>query len=481
MITLKRLFLAALLLLSFLAGPVAAQSGNNAPAVAPEFRMTAGEAPQAVHLTMGKSLILRSERNVTRVSLASPDNADMVLISPRQIYLTGKKPGTTNLTLWAGDHILAVYDLDVVPDVTQLKRMLHTVLPREAGIQVLSSGESVTLTGSVSSASNLSTALSLAESSAPGHVVNLLRVGGVQQVMLEVRVAEMSRSVLKRLGFNFNFQMGDEIFYSFLNRLTYLNENGDLILSDNVNMAGTTSSFGGHLSSFVDALRANGLVKILAEPNLICLSGQTAEFLAGGEVPIPVPQGLGTVAIEYKPFGVGLKFTPTVLDSGSINIKVEPEVSDLDYTKAVTVNSYTIPAISTRRASTAVELGNGQSFAIAGLIKDTLRENANKIPGIGELPVLGALFRSNDFQKNETELVIIITPHLVKPLNMAKQTLPTDGFQEPDDFEFYMLGRITGRDSKTPRETMPRPKASENQPAPQSAGFDGEFGHIMPK
>lgn len=396
MITLRRLFLAALMILSLLAGNLAAQA-------APEFRIIAGEAPQAVRLTMGKSLILNSDRPVSRVSLASPEQADLVLISPRQIYLTGKKPGTTNLTLWAGERVLTVYDLEVVPDVTQLKRMLHTVLPRESGIQVLSSGNSVTLNGTVTSTTNLSTALSLAEASAPGHVVNLLRVGGVQQVMLEVRVAEMSRSVLKRLGFNFRFEMGDEIFYSFLNRLTYLDDQGKLILSDNVGLAGTTSSFGGHLSSFVDALRSNGLAKVLAEPNLICLSGQSAEFLAGGEIPVPIPQGLGTVGIEYKPFGVGLKFTPTVLDSGTINIKVEPEVSDLDYTKAIVINSFTIPAISTRRASTSVELGNGQSFAIAGLIKDTLRENANKIPGIGELPVLGALFRSNDFQKNESD------------------------------------------------------------------------------
>ncbi|WP_027175849.1 type II and III secretion system protein family protein [Desulfovibrio aminophilus] len=465
----------------FTAALVLALCWTQAAHAGPGFRILATEAPQAVQLVAGKSLILNSDSDIARISLAAPEQAELVLISPRQIYITGKKTGTTNLTLWGpGDRVNAVYDLEVVPDVTQLKHMLHTVLPSEAGIRVLSSGESVTLSGSVSSATNLATALSLAEASAPGKVVNLLRVGGVQQVMLEVRVAEMSRSVMKRLGFNFRFMSGDEILYSFLNRLTYLDEEGALTLSNNVGIAGTTSvgSAGNSLSYFVDALKANGLIKILAEPNLICLSGQTAEFLAGGEVPIPVPQGLGTVGIEYKPFGVGLKFTPTVLDSGTINIKVEPQVSDLDYSRAVTVNSFNVPSITSRRASTTVELGNGQSFAIAGLIKDSLRENMNKFPVLGDVPVLGSLFRSSDFQKNESELIIIITPHLVKPLDVAKQSLPTDGFREPDDYEFYMLGLVEGRGSGS-GVAGSAPKAKS--PSGRAEGFDGEFGHMLPR
>ncbi|HBR05567.1 MAG TPA: pilus assembly protein CpaC [Desulfovibrio sp.] len=447
----------------------------------PQFRILASEAPQAVQIISGKSLILSSEQNISRVSLAAPEQAEMVLLSPRQIYLTGKKTGVTNLTLWGpGDRVMSVYDLEIVPDVTQLKHMLHTVLPGEPNIKVLSSGNSVTLSGEVSSATNLATALALGEAAAPGKLVNLLRVGGVQQVMLEVRVAEMSRSVTKRLGFNFQFISGNDIIYSFLNNLTSLDDDGRTVLTDNVNIAGQSSLGGGSsLNYFVDALKANGLLKILAEPNLVCLSGQAAEFLAGGEVPIPVPQGLGTVGIEYKSFGVGLKFTPTVLDSGTINIKVEPEVSDLDYSRAITVSSYIVPSITSRRASTTVELGNGQSFAIAGLIKDSMRENVNKFPVIGDVPVLGALFRSSDFQKNESELIIIVTPHLVKPLDMAKQTLPTDGYQEPDDFEFYLLGLMEGRGSKPAAATGMGPAAPAS--GAQAAGFDGDFGHIMPR
>lgn len=446
----------------------------------PQFRILASEAPQTVQIISGKSLILSSEQNISRVSLAAPEQAEMVLLSPRQIYLTGKKTGVTNLTLWgAGDRVMSVYDLEIVPDVTQLKHMLHTVLPGEPNIKVLSSGNSVTLSGEVSSATNLATALALGEASAPGKLVNLLRVGGVQQVMLEVRVAEMSRSVTKRLGFNFQYISGNDIVYSFLNNLTSLDDEGVTQLTDNVNIAGQHTSGGSTLNYFVDALKANGLLKILAEPNLVCLSGQSADFLAGGEVPIPVPGGLGTVGIEYKPFGVGLKFTPTVLDSGTINIKVEPEVSELDYSRAITVSSYTVPSISSRRASTTVELGNGQSFAIAGLIKDSMRENVNKFPVIGDVPVLGALFRSSDFQKNESELIIIVTPQLVKPLDMAKHTLPTDGYQEPDDFEFYLLGLMEGSGSKPAAATGMGPAAQA--PGAQAAGFDGDFGHIMPR
>ncbi len=445
-------------------------------------RVIASDAPQALQMVVGKSVILKSEQAVSRVSLAAPDQADIVLISPHQIYLTGKKAGSTNVTLWSsGDRIMNVYDLDIVPDVNQIKRMLHTVLPNETGIHVLPTGGSVTLSGSVSSAPNMATALSLAEANAPGKVMNLLKVGGVQQVMLEVRVAEMSRSVMKRFGFNFTFMDGSSLLQTFLNRLTHLDDEGALVLSDNVNIAGTASLGGTSLSYFIDALKANGLLKILAEPNLVCLSGQSADFLAGGEVPIPVPSGLGTTTIEYKPFGVGLKFTPTVLDSGIINIKVEPEVSELDYTRAVTLDSFNVPAISTRRASTVVELGSGQSFAIAGLIKDSLRENVHTFRMLGDLPVLGSLFRSSDFQKNESELIIIVTPHLAKPLDMARQTLPTDGFKEPDDYEFYMLGLLESRDSKPGNRASALPSATTAPASSGTAGFDGEFGHIMPK
>lgn len=448
-------------------------------AQAQDMTILGAESAKVVELSVGKSVVLRTARDCSRVSLASPEAADVVPLSPRQIYLTGKKPGLTTLTLWGHDgQIMAIYSLEVIPDLTQLKRMLHTVLPNETGIQVLSTGGSVTLAGGVSSPVNLATALSLAEAAAPGgKVVNLLRVGGVHQVMLEVRVAEMSRSLMKRLGVNFNYIKGQDVFYSFLNQLTSLDPTkGLLTLSPHVSAAFTTTSNGVSWSGFIDALKADGLVKVLAEPNLICLSGESASFLAGGEIPVPIPQGLGTISVEFKPFGVGLSFTPTVLSSGKINIRVQPEVSELDFTNAVSIGGFTVPAFSTRKASTVVELGNGQSFAIAGLIKDTLRENANKLPVLGDIPVLGTLFRSTDFQKNESELIIIVTPHLAKPLDMAGQTLPTDGFKEPTDWEFYALGLLESREQggAAPARTRPLPQ-------PGGAGFDGDFGHALPR
>jgi pilus assembly protein CpaC len=221
---------------------------------------------------------------------------------------------------------------------------------------------------------------------------------------------------------------------------------------------------------FIDALKEEGLLKVLAEPTLITLSGKTANFLAGGEFPIPVPQSSGsggtTITIEYKPFGVGLNFTPTVLSNKKINMLVAPEVSDLDFSNALTTSGFVVPSITTRRVSTVIELADGQSFAIAGLLKDNVRQSVSKFPLLGDIPVLGALFRSTSFEKNESELIVIVTAHLVKPLDMAKQTLPTDAYVEPSDLEFYLLGSMEGRGKPNPVK---------------GSGLEGQFGHILPK
>jgi pilus assembly protein CpaC len=249
---------------------------------------------------------------------------------------------------------------------------------------------------------------------------------------------------------------------------------------DNVNWLMRFTAAGATWTGVIDALKENGLTKVLAEPTLITLSGRSASFLAGGEFPIPVPQssgGIGSViTIEYKTFGVGLNFTPTVLGNGKINMMVNPEVSDLDFTRAVSIQGFIIPSINTRRVSTVIELGDGQSFAVAGLLKDDVREVVKKFPLLGDIPVLGALFRSTSFQKNETELVIIVTPHLVKPIDMAKQTLPTDAYIEPDDFEFYLLGSLEGRGKK---DTAKSPAASVPG-LKKGSGLEGDFGYMKP-
>jgi pilus assembly protein CpaC len=444
-------------------------------------------------LVVGKSTVLKSEEAVKRISIADPTVADFVLISPSEIYITGKAAGTTNMTLWRARGDYRVFDLDVGFDVSRLKQQLNEILPEENDLRVTATQGAITLSGRVSSAANLSQAVSLARAYVPAEddnggggdtdkpkVINLVEVRGVQQVMLEVRVAEMQRSLAKRMGVNFNYLTESGKFgISQLGNLTELVAPDDsnlglpgliapfaTLVSPNVNAILRFSSNGTTWTGFIDALKADGLVKVLAEPTLIALSGQEANFLAGGEFPVPVPQGLGTVAIEYREFGVGLTFKPTVLSDNKINIEVAPEVSELDFSTAVQFSGFIVPGLSTRRARTVVELADGQSFAIAGLLRDTARDAMSKYPLLGDLPILGVLFRSRSFQRNETELVIIATPRLVKPLDTARQPLPTDFYRMPNDMEFYVLGMMEGQGG---------------QPTDGLQGdLDGDFGHAMP-
>ncbi len=429
-----------------------------------------------VEIFSGKSIILQSDLPIKRISIANPEIADFLLLSSKQVYLTGKTAGATNLTLWQNDSILAIYDLEVVYDITGLKQRMNQVLPEEKELQVLATNDSVTLAGKVTSSASLSQAVNLAEAYAPeGKVQNLVEVGGVHQVMLEVRVSEISRSLTRRLGINLFYNRGGEFGVSTLGGLADLvvPRKAELLtgplgwqVSQAVNAFFRFNSGSSTWTGLIDALREDGLVKVLAEPTLITLSGKQATFLAGGEFPIPVPQGLGTVAIDYKEFGVGLVFTPTVLSKDKISIDVSPEVSELDFTTAVLLEGFVVPGLRTRRTSTTIELADGQSFAIAGLLRDSVRSVVQKYPLLGEIPILGALFQSKQFQKEESELVIIVTPHLVKPLDVAKQSLPTDSYTDPNDAEFYFGGMLEGKNNNAAQET---------------GSLDGEFGHELPE
>jgi len=440
-------------------------------------------SPQRLSLTVGKSIIIQSPGPVRRVSLVSPEIADAMVLTTQQIYVTGKAPGITNLTLWGVDNkVIAFLDLEISPDISRLKEMLHRILPDEKDIKVSTTHDHITLSGTISSSTNLANVLALAGPYAPldeekkPKIINLLEVAGVHQVMLEVRVSEISRSLLRRLGINFNYisSSGNNLGLSLLNRLTTLPATGfpssGIGVSEAVNAIFRFIGQDTTWTLFIDAMKEEGLLKVLAEPTLITLSGKTANFLAGGEFPIPIPQTTGaggaTITIEYKPFGIGLNFTPTVLSNKKINMLVAPEVSELDFSNALTTSGFVVPALTTRRVSTVIELADGQSFAIAGLLKDDVREIVSKFPLLGDIPILGALFRSSTFRRNETELIVIVTPHLVKPLDMAKQTLPTDSYVEPDDFEFYLLGNLEGRKKINPVK---------------GSGLEGNFGHILPK
>jgi len=438
-------------------------------------------SPQRLSLTVGKSIIIQSPGRVRRVSLVSPEIADAMVLTTHQIYVTGKAPGITSLTLWGVDNkVIALLDLEISPDISRLKEMLHRILPDEKDIKVSTTHDHITLSGTISSSTNLANVLALAGPYAPldeekkPKIINLLEVAGVHQVMLEVRVSEISRSLLRRLGFNFAYiTSGNNFGISLLNQLASLpagSPAGGIEASSAINAIFRFVSNGTTWTVLIDALKEEGLLKVLAEPTLITLSGKTANFLAGGEFPIPVPQSVAaggtTITIEYKPFGVALNFTPTVLSNKKINMVVAPEVSELDFSNALTTSGFVVPSITTRRVSTVIELADGQSFAIAGLLKDDVREIVSKFPLLGEIPILGALFRSSTFRRNETELIVIVTPHLVKPLDMAKQTLPTDAYVEPDGFEFYLLGRLEGKGKAHPVK---------------GSGLEGQFGHIVPK
>jgi pilus assembly protein CpaC len=425
-----------------------------------------------IDVVAGKSVVLKSIERVKRVSIADPAIANFVLTSPKEIYITGRTAGITNMTLWQEKGGYSIYDIEVGIDLSRLKQQIHQILPAEKDLVVTATHDSITLLGRVSSSANLSHALAVARAYAPeGKVHNLAEVRGVQQVMLEVRVAEMQRNLVRRLGVNFNYFTQSGKFG--INKLAGLTEldgsklDGSILVSPAVNALFRFNWSSATWTGFIDALKADGLIKILAEPTLIALSGQNAYFLAGGEYPVPVPQGLGTVAIEYKSFGVGLSFTPTVLANNKINMKVAPEVSELDFSNAIQFSGLVVPGLSTRKAETVVELADGQSFAIAGLLRDTVRDAIEKFPLLGDIPILGALFRSRSFQKNETELVIIVTPHLVKPLDLQKQPLPTDFYVEPNDREFYILGLMEGQES--------------GRSGRMKGELDGEFGHAMPK
>jgi len=442
--------------------------------------------PQAVPLAVGKSMVVRTAQPAARVSVADEGIAGVVVLSPQQVYITGKKPGGTTLTLWnAAGAITQVYDIQVTPDLAQLKEMLHRVLPDEKDIMVMAVGESITLAGTVRSSAGMTTALDMARLYAPDKVTNLMQVGGVHQVMLEVKVAEMRKTVLERLGIDLTYAWNNDFAFTMLSQLFTLDSQKGVvdvgpsaaIPSTNVNGMFRITSGQVNLMGFLDVLKQNGLVKVLAEPTLICRSGENADFLAGGEIPIPVPQGLGTVAIEYKKYGVTLGFTPTVVSDKLISMRVSPEVSELDYANVIEINGFTIPAISTRRAATTVELADGQSFAVAGLLRDEVRENIKKYPVLGDVPLLGTLFRSSNWQKNETELVIIVTPRLAKPLDGATAKLPTDGFREPTEFEFFLQGKMEG---EAPAITAPAAYTPARSPADAPSGMEGEFGHVLP-
>jgi len=391
----------------------------------------------ALELEVSKGRLVRLSRPAATVFVADPEVANIQVKSPSLIYLLGKATGET--TLFAVDtkeRVLANINVRVVHNLDRLTRLIDQFYPGSE-IRVASISGNLVLDGLVTSATTAEDVRRLAVSFAgdENRIINRLGVAAPNQVNLRVRVAEVSRDVDKQLGFNWSI-LGSIGGFSL--GLATTNPFASTVTQHTLNAAFNRGNW--DFNTVIDALEQEGLVSVMAEPNLTALSGETASFLAGGEFPILVPDSDGRVTIDFKKFGVSLAFTPTLLGEDRVNLHVRPEVSQLSSTNAVTLNGFVIPSLTTRRAETTVELGSGQSFAIAGLLQNNVNHDISKFPGLGDVPVLGGLFKSDRFQRDESELVIIITPYIVKPVSRRKLAAPTDGLVPPHDIERLIVG-----------------------------------------
>jgi pilus assembly protein CpaC len=386
-------------------------------------------------VTVAKSETIRFDKTIGDVVVGSSDIVDVIPMTSRSVYVLGKKIGTTNLTLFdENKDFIGVIDLVVAYDLESLQLKLREVMPHE-WITVRDLNGRVMLSGNLADAVAVTKALAVAEQYAPASVTSALTVRSPQQVMLEVRFVEATRSAGRELGLNVSAVVKGVTAQTGLGLATGSFPFGTILTS-------LLSSGNDQIDVLLDALERNGTVRTLAEPNLVALSGDKASFLAGGEFPFPVASDDNKITIEFKKFGVGLVFTPTVLADKLINVKIEPEVSQLDTTRTLRLADIEIPSLTVRRANTTVELRDGQSFAIAGLLQTTNAKTLAQLPWIGDVPVLGALFRSASYQRSETDLVIIVTPRLVRPTDApVKLVTPLDDRVPGNDADFFLEGK----------------------------------------
>ncbi|SDI67220.1 type II and III secretion system protein family protein [Lutimaribacter saemankumensis] len=475
----EKLLKAAVTGFALAAMPLAMTSTAQAETIRVVKRGTASD----LNVPMNRAVVVESEIPFAELSIANPSIADISSLSDRTIYVLGKSPGLTTLSIFdANGQLITNVDVRVAADVSEFKERIRQIMPGEK-IEVRTANDGIVLSGTVSSTAKMERALELAERYAPERVSNLMTVGGVQQVMLKVRFAEMERNVSKSLSASLA-----------LNGSTL---GGDLGVSGGTNTAAnavsqqnslagtipqTSEQNGAMLFGFnagsvevgvlLEALESKGVIRTLAEPNLTALSGQEAKFLAGGEYPVPVSQSDGRVTVAFKPFGIELNFIPRVLDDKLINLELEAAVSELDPTRGFELNAFKIDAFKRRETSTTVELRDGESFAIAGLLKDDFRDLNGQVPWLGDIPVLGALFRSAEYQRSQSELVIIITAHLVTPTRGEALSLPTDRVKPPSEKDLFLYGRV--QNSTGGQRQL---KGAAGEVAKQD--FKGSYGYVM--
>ncbi len=457
---------------------------------------------QEIVLSIGRGELVTVPGNMADIFVANEGIADVQVKSQRQLFVMGLSGGVTTIyaSNAAGDIIWSA-DVRVGSNIDSVDQMLALAMP-EAHIQVSTMGSNtVLLTGTVAAPEDAAEAERLVSAfvGTGSNVVSRLRMATPLQVNLRVRFAEVSRSLVRALGtnlrtidsssgFQFGLGQGRVLGGTFAPGTAVCTTTtcavgvpggtptaGTAItpISPGTTLGAVTRFLGLDIGAALDLAEREGLVTTLSEPNLTALSGETAQFLAGGEFPIPLSQGLGTTTIEYKNYGVSLAYTPTVLANGRISIRVRPEVSELSSQGAVTLNGFQIPALTIRRAETTIELGSGQSFMIAGLLSNNSQNTIDRAPGVGEIPILGNLFRSTEYRRGETELVIVVTPYLVEPVSDSEIHLPTDGYNAPSAAEQFLLNREHNGVSGASR---PMPRAAEDAPANPSVSLIDQGG-----
>lgn len=446
----RRLLWSLLLAAAMLLGPSLALVGT---AHAGDYGASAAGGGRLVRIGLNKSIVIRLPGEARDVLVGNPDIVDAVVRTKNTAYLFARSIGQTNIFFFDanGQQILAL-DLEVAQDMTALQKLVGRTIPGSR-IKVDTVGDNVVLSGTAKSPAEAKLAFDLAVKFVGGDdkkVLSTINVLGKEQVMLKVRVAEVQRNILKQFGINTTavFSIGQFAF-----DLANINPFPTPPISLFGGYQGGWASGGDSVDVFVRAMERDGLLRTLAEPTLTAVSGEAANFLAGGEFPIPVAQDNDTITVEFKKFGVGLGFTPLVMSEGRISLKISTEVSEVSNDNAVQLENFVIPGLSVRRAETTVELPSGGSLAMAGLIKDSARADITGTPWLKDVPVLGALFRSRDFQQNQTELVVIVTPYVVNPVNEQRLAMPTDGLANASDRQGVLFGRLNkiyGAPGRTP-------------------------------
>ena len=472
-----------------------------APAHGQPEVLSQAQATSTMKMQVGETRLLRLSEKIIRIAVADPAVADVQAVTESQVLITAKAVGVTNLTLWSASDKPLVLAVACTRNLDLLRGQLKQLFPKDA-IEVGAAGDLVILSGTVKDLRVPARAAELAGLYAD-RIANLIEVSGDQQVELEVRFAEVSRSGLRKLGLDFLWKDAARGYVG--GQATPSTQIGSYLDgSNNLHVPGTGDSgppyvsapssnqafnlfFSTGLSKFpfsavLSVLSQQGLAKVLAEPTLVALSGQEASFHAGGEVPILIARQLGEVSVEYKKFGVRLQFTPTVLGEKTMSLALAVEVSEPDATAGAVIGGYSVPGFHTRSSQTVVRLEDGQSFAIAGLLSDTIRSTVDKVPVLGDVPVLGMLFRSQAFQRQETELMVVVRARLVRPLDGDQVPLlpGEDELADPTDFELFLLGRIQPRKSDDARHDGARPAAAQAAPTRtgDAGGPSGPFGFV---